>query len=155
MNYSPVCVISSEFYTDSHDFDRCLLCAFASSGADLAALVREASVQILKEFMNSSKNLQDGAGTLELKMEHFERAFAKLRPSVSLEVLSTMFICIAFCLLEFYSETIDISMNFNVSNRPVSCFRRAEICLVLLCFGACWLSPQSIAFLYCNTLSHC
>jgi len=55
------------------------------SGADLAALVREASVQILKEFMNLSKNLQDGARTLELRMEHFERAFAKLRPSVSLE----------------------------------------------------------------------
>ena len=105
--------------------------------------------------MNLSKNLQDGARTLELRMEHFERAFAKLRPSVSLEVMSTMFICIDFCLLEFDSEAIDISINFNVSNRLVSYFRRAEICLVLLFFGVCWLSPQSIAFLYRNTLSHC
>lgn len=55
------------------------------SGADLAALVREASVQALKEFIRKEV-YPDNSRPIQLKREHFEEAFNKLRPSVSLEV---------------------------------------------------------------------
>ena len=67
------------------------------SGADLAALVREASVQTLKEFMKCSIASEDSYKTLELRMEHFEKAFHKLRPSVSLEVINVILYFVINC----------------------------------------------------------
>ena len=62
------------------------LSPFIHSGADLAALVREASVQTLKDFMKNDAQANRGKTGLVVTMQHFEHAFTKLRPSVSLEV---------------------------------------------------------------------
>ena len=62
------------------------LLSFFHSGADLAALVREASVQTLRDFMRDNTQKEYKKFGLVVTMQHFEQAFAKLRPSVSLEV---------------------------------------------------------------------
>ncbi|XP_018335493.1 uncharacterized AAA domain-containing protein C16E9.10c isoform X2 [Agrilus planipennis] len=49
------------------------------TGADLAALVREASVEALKEFMVHN----DPQRPLVVSTDHFTRAVAKIRPSIS------------------------------------------------------------------------
>ena len=56
------------------------------SGADLAALVREASVQRLKDLLKEGNLDQDLGQDIEVMALHFEQAFEKLRPSVSVEV---------------------------------------------------------------------
>lgn len=68
------------------------------SGADLAALVREASVNSLRECMRgnqgTSSMILDVADCNEMKqdtvtgvaMRHFEAAFKKIKPSVSEKV---------------------------------------------------------------------
>jgi ribosome biogenesis ATPase len=48
------------------------------TGADLAALVKEAGIVALKEFMLCG----DTQKALVVNMEHFKRAIAKIRPSV-------------------------------------------------------------------------
>ena len=53
-----------------------------SSGADLAALVREASVSALREFMTVTPS----SGRIEVHTKHFESAFTKVKPSVSAKV---------------------------------------------------------------------
>lgn len=53
------------------------------TGADLAALVREAGLLCLQEYINSNEiNKQ-----LAIQSKHFEEAMTKIRPSVSAEVL--------------------------------------------------------------------
>ncbi len=56
------------------------------SGADLAALVREASVQTLKEFMKSRNDENSTQLEIQVTLQHFEQALLKVRPSVSKEV---------------------------------------------------------------------
>lgn len=51
------------------------------TGADLAALVREASVIALKEFMLSGVDAQHQP--LMVTTDHFKQAVGKIRPSVS------------------------------------------------------------------------
>lgn len=51
------------------------------TGADLAALVREAGIQAMKQFM-----LSGGTDQLIVTSEHFQRAIAKIRPSVTEKV---------------------------------------------------------------------
>lgn len=53
------------------------------SGADLAALVREAGVQALKDLVVKSE--VDPAADVCVTLEHFERALKIIRPSVSLQ----------------------------------------------------------------------
>ncbi|XP_049827449.1 nuclear valosin-containing protein-like isoform X1 [Schistocerca gregaria] len=55
--------------------DRC----HSYTGADLAALVREAAVQSLKEHLKQP----DAEGNLAVTAEHFAVALAKIRPSIS------------------------------------------------------------------------
>lgn len=52
------------------------------TGADLAALIREAGVEALKEYML----LGDPQKTLMVTTEHFKRAVSKVRPSVAEKV---------------------------------------------------------------------
>ena len=69
--------------------------SFIFSGADLAALVREASVAALRDHFK--KKFGDGTVVMEtvgegaetkmdcaLNQEHFEMAFSKVKPSVNL-----------------------------------------------------------------------
>lgn len=51
------------------------------SGADLAALVKEAGVQALREFIATGQTVQ--AGPLSVAMKHFNAAAAKIKPSVT------------------------------------------------------------------------
>ncbi|XP_034254732.1 nuclear valosin-containing protein-like [Thrips palmi] len=51
------------------------------SGADLAALVKEAGVHALREFIATGENPQ--AGPLSVAIKHFNSAAAKIRPSVT------------------------------------------------------------------------
>jgi len=63
-------------------------CTSGYTGADLAALVREASLQLLKEVMatgGSSKNLL-------VELRHFNAAISNIRPSVS-EMVGFTFSC--------------------------------------------------------------
>ncbi|ELU02896.1 hypothetical protein CAPTEDRAFT_169679 [Capitella teleta] len=53
-------------------------CSFYT-GADLAALVREASVSALREFFSSKDQIK----TITVHQRHFERALERVRPSVS------------------------------------------------------------------------
>jgi SpoVK/Ycf46/Vps4 family AAA+-type ATPase len=53
------------------------------SGADLSALVREASEFALKEFIKNPCSENE-----LVKLKHFEMAFNKIKPSVSLKVSS-------------------------------------------------------------------
>lgn len=54
------------------------------TGADLAALVREAGILCLQEYINSPEvNKQ-----LAIQNKHFDEALMKIRPSVSVEVLN-------------------------------------------------------------------
>lgn len=55
------------------------------TGADLAALVRDASMLALSEIILSCKNDADVA-PVSVSAEHFERALQSLRPSVSEKV---------------------------------------------------------------------
>lgn len=55
------------------------------SGADLAALVREAGIQSVKDLMNFDSEV-DSKADLTVSLKHFERALKKIRPSVSPEV---------------------------------------------------------------------
>ena len=48
------------------------------TGADLAALVKEAGIVALKEFMLCG----DTQKPIMVNMEHFQRAISKIRPSV-------------------------------------------------------------------------
>lgn len=52
------------------------------TGADLAALVREAGIQALKDFMVHN----DPPKALTVSTEHFNRAVNKIRPSISEKV---------------------------------------------------------------------
>jgi SpoVK/Ycf46/Vps4 family AAA+-type ATPase len=76
-------------------------CTLGYTGADLAALVREASLQLLKEVMAnkiSTKNLQ-------VELRHFEMAIHRIRPSVS-EMVSNEFSFPEFCLIRvFFNRT--------------------------------------------------
>eukprot|EP01087_Luapelamoeba_hula_P013583 TRINITY_DN3879_c0_g1_i2.p1 TRINITY_DN3879_c0_g1~~TRINITY_DN3879_c0_g1_i2.p1 ORF type:complete len:1163 (+),score=263.08 TRINITY_DN3879_c0_g1_i2:75-3563(+) len=56
------------------------------SGADLTALVREASMEAVKEAVTANPDLVDplaSGSTLFVTKEHFQIAFSKIRPSVS------------------------------------------------------------------------
>ena len=69
------------------------------SGADLAALVREASVSSLRESMKQSMSsmnvaMNESGGTqsdtvVGVAMRHFDSAFKKIKPSVSEKVCRT------------------------------------------------------------------
>lgn len=48
------------------------------TGADLAALVREAGIESMKQFM-----LSGGTDQLIVTNDHFQRAICKIRPSVT------------------------------------------------------------------------
>lgn len=62
------------------------------TGADLAALVREAGILCLQEYINSTElNKQ-----LAIQSKHFDDAMMKIRPSVSVEVFS--YLCITFLI---------------------------------------------------------
>ena len=52
------------------------------SGADLAALVREASVNALREFMSTGQSEET---SIIVSNRHFEAAFKKVKPSVSVK----------------------------------------------------------------------
>jgi ribosome biogenesis ATPase len=52
------------------------------TGADLAALVREAGIEALKEFMTASNTTTK----LVVSNKHFSKALEKIRPSVSEKV---------------------------------------------------------------------
>lgn len=54
------------------------------SGADLAALVREAGVQALREFIGKGGDIQ--MASLCVAARHFNSAAAKIRPSVTVKV---------------------------------------------------------------------
>ena len=58
----------------------CLLCIFR--GADLAALVREASIAALKEAISAGT----GHADIRVSRQHFDMAFTKVKPSVSAKV---------------------------------------------------------------------
>lgn len=53
------------------------------TGADLAALVREAGILCLQEYVNSN----DVNKQLAIQNKHFDEALLKIRPSVSAEVI--------------------------------------------------------------------
>lgn len=53
------------------------------TGADLAALVREAGILCLQEYINSTEVDK----ILAIQNKHFDEALTKIRPSVSAEVL--------------------------------------------------------------------
>lgn len=62
------------------------------TGADLAALVKEAGIVALKEYMLSENAHKD----LVVNVEHFKRAIAKIRPSVPEKVSNIgdfVFVC--------------------------------------------------------------
>lgn len=52
------------------------------TGADLAALVKEAGVLALKDMLCGQNML----GPVLISLEHFKKAFSKIRPSVSEKV---------------------------------------------------------------------
>lgn len=54
------------------------------SGADLAALVREAGIQSVKDFMMKSES--GAAADVAISLNNFEQALKKIRPSVSIDV---------------------------------------------------------------------
>jgi ribosome biogenesis ATPase len=54
------------------------------TGADLAALVREAAMQALREHLAAGAG--DKAGPLAVADKHFAAALSKIRPSVSAKV---------------------------------------------------------------------
>jgi len=56
------------------------------TGADLAALVRDASMAALKEIISG---ITKGSNSFPIRVttEHFQRAFENLRPSVSEKVI--------------------------------------------------------------------
>lgn len=58
------------------------------TGADLAALIREASISALKNFM--IHNIRDPDVPAIVTMEHFKQAIKKIRPSVSEKVNFTI-----------------------------------------------------------------
>lgn len=58
------------------------------TGADLAALVREAGILCLQEYINS----KEPSKQLAIQSKHFDEALTKIRPSVSAEVLNN-FMC--------------------------------------------------------------
>ena len=64
------------FYPSEH------VCTFVFSGADLAALVREASVTALREFMSAARE-PGSSDTVTVANKHFRTAFCKVKPSVS------------------------------------------------------------------------
>ncbi|XP_072356698.1 nuclear valosin-containing protein-like [Scyliorhinus torazame] len=55
------------------------------TGADLSALVREASINALRQHLSRQDSERDSApsSSLRVAQQHFEEAFAKVRPSVS------------------------------------------------------------------------
>ncbi|KAK6627439.1 hypothetical protein RUM44_009916 [Polyplax serrata] len=53
------------------------------SGADLAALVREAGIQSVKDFMMKSES--GAAADVAISLNNFEQALKKIRPSVSID----------------------------------------------------------------------
>ncbi|XP_006898122.1 PREDICTED: nuclear valosin-containing protein-like [Elephantulus edwardii] len=53
------------------------------TGADLSALVREASVSALRQEMAQRKSGRNEKGELKVCLKHFEEAFKKVKPSVS------------------------------------------------------------------------
>ena len=60
------------------------------SGADLAALVREASICALKEaILNKGKQ---PSNAITVRGEHFDAAFKKVKPSVTLKVTSPSYL---------------------------------------------------------------
>lgn len=63
------------------------------TGADLAALVRETGVIALKEYMLAGDNKQ----SLLVNADHFQKALAKIRPSVSEKV--RRFVLLLFILV--------------------------------------------------------
>lgn len=68
------------------------------TGADLAALVREAGILCLQEYINSNeKNKQ-----LAIQNKHFEEAMMKIRPSVSTEVFIIYNIYVVYLIQLFY-----------------------------------------------------
>jgi hypothetical protein len=78
-------------------------------GADLAALVREASVIALKEYISQANAIQQQVCVMN---KHFQIAFTKVKPSVSTKVLffSTKFYfrykeleILSSCANSFYS----------------------------------------------------
>lgn len=67
------------------------------TGADLAALVREAGILCLQEYINS-----DGVNKqLAIQSKHFDEAMFKIRPSVSAEVLNYTGLLISFNIYRF------------------------------------------------------
>lgn len=65
------------------------------TGADLAALVREAGIIALKEYMLFGDTEQ----ALVVSTDHFKKAVSKIRPSVPDKVLFNY-----YCLIESYCK---------------------------------------------------
>jgi|SanBayMetagenome_1026888.scaffolds.fasta_scaffold330364_1 SpoVK/Ycf46/Vps4 family AAA+-type ATPase len=61
---------------------RLIIFYYNNSGADLSALVREASEFALKEFIKNPTPENE-----IVRLRHFEFAFKKIKPSVSLKVI--------------------------------------------------------------------
>ncbi|XP_051042415.1 nuclear valosin-containing protein-like isoform X3 [Phodopus roborovskii] len=55
------------------------------TGADLSALVREASLCALRQEITGQKSSTVGAGELKVSHKHFEEAFRKVKPSISVK----------------------------------------------------------------------
>lgn len=55
------------------------------TGADLAGLVRQASLHALKDYISTESNV-DNSADLEVSNEHFLKAMRETKPSVSVEV---------------------------------------------------------------------
>lgn len=56
------------------------------SGADLAGLVRQASLNALKDSISCPENADDNSDDLSVTKDHFMRALDQTNPSVSAEV---------------------------------------------------------------------
>lgn len=67
------------------------------TGADLAALIREAGIQALKDFMIAN----DTQKSLCVNTEHFNKAVNKIRPSISEKVHCNYVVCNLFCMICF------------------------------------------------------
>lgn len=73
------------------------------TGADLAALVREAGVLALKDALSNPSADEN----VLVSADHFMNAFMKIRPSVSEQVKNALFLIL---IIIFYPEKIPTSI---------------------------------------------
>ena len=75
---------------------------FFNRGADLAALVREASICALRTVM---KNLCKGGQPVIVNKSHFEEAFLRVKPSVQAKVKTFK------CLIDYFDKLQKLFMH--------------------------------------------